>query len=663
MRFACLAVSRLQIAESMANSQPAPVFIDFEGIDGSGKTTLSNRLAEILKAQGVPVHHARDGGVFRSEISKEIRNLTRDPRFLRMSNVTELLLYVARDTQMIDEFIRPKLLPGNVVFSDRYLYSAITHSHHARGLPREQVNAVVDIAARGLWPDLVVYCDVDPLTSRLRKKIQKVRDGRLGDFGRKGLMGIGFREEMRRGFQELAREDPERWLVVDNASGTIQESLERIYARVAALLDARGFGPLRRLSPRDFAFSTAAPAATPTAPAATPTAPAATPTAPAPTPTAPAPTPTPPAASAPVPAATAGGSHIALAAGNGRPRPLKDRVAEVLSLSDPEARKGSVVRAFFDDLHGIAVWNPSYAAVFLCGLDIPEAHDLREELLDRESSLIAFGLQGLRSPRAMDFRRRLMEREKVYVARSLCGLPELPEFTSLREELVDRVPGHIALSVRGLDTEMAWRIRERAGKKAAREILMGLRGIDTERAWEYREDHAKEQLLPALLEGLGGLDTERAWKWRHTLSDEYLPWTLMSLRGVYSPEAWALREEHVERAPKIVVKSLGRSEDPRAWKVREHAKHYAKEVLDSLAGVDSSRAWALRLELKDKWPNTAVSSLGAGAQSERAWKFRWDMLRENPANLLLVKHIVKATLRTVEAEDDFDDEDDDGDLT
>ena len=145
-----------------------PVFVDFEGIDGSGKTTLSNRIADYLRQCGFPVHHARDRGVFRSEISKAIRTLTRDPRFLRMSDVTEFLLYVARDTQMIDEFIRPKLMPGNIVFSDRYLHSAITHSHHARGLDREKVEAVLQLAARGVWPDLVVYCDVDPLTSRIR---------------------------------------------------------------------------------------------------------------------------------------------------------------------------------------------------------------------------------------------------------------------------------------------------------------------------------------------------------------------------------------------------------------------------------------------------------------------------------------------------------------
>lgn len=594
-----------QATSPTPQSAPEPIFIDFEGIDGSGKTTLSNRLVEILKEQGIEVHHARDGGIFRSEISKEIRTLTRDPRFLRMSNVTEFLLYVARDTQMIDEFIRPKLRPGSVVFSDRYLYSAITHSHHARHLPREEVDAVLELAARGLWPDLVVYCDVDPLTSRIRKKIQKIKDQRLGDFGRKGLMGIGFREEMRKGFLALAKEDPNRWLVIDNAHSTIQQSLQHIYERVIRLLEAKGY---RNLKPLDFPVG-------------------------------------------PSPAVEG-------------PQALVEGVQRVLAVQGQSERQDVVCRLFFEELDRLSGPSPSYTALFLSGIGTPEANLLREKIMDREPSMVAHGLQGLVSPESIRFRHRLKDRESVYVARSLYGLPEIPEITALRSELLETAPAEIALSLRGADTELAWQFRDRIGKKAVREVLMSLRTIDTDRAWELREKRARERNFPALLESLSGIDSPRAWNWRESLLEEFLPWVLMSLRGVYSERSWDLRQEHIERAPKIIVKSLGRSEDPRAWSLRHFSKHNVKEVLDSLSGLDSGQAWTLRKELREKWPNTAVSSLGAGAQSERAWKFRWEMLRDHPDNLLLMKHLVKAALRTYESDIDFlDDDDDEGEFT
>jgi len=76
--------------------------------------------------------------------------------------------------------------------------------------------------------------------------------------------------------------------------------------------------------------------------------------------------------------------------------------------------------------------------------------------------------------------------------------------------------------------------------------------------------------------------------------------------------------------------------------------------------MDSGPAWALRLELRGKWPNTVVSSLGAGAQYERAWNFRWEMLRDFPDNILLAKHVVKANFRALDVDDCILDEDDDG---
>ena len=597
-----------------SESAPQPVFIDFEGIDGSGKTTLSNRLADYLKEQGIPVHHARDQGVFRSEISKEIRQLTRNPKFLRMSDVTELLLYVARDTQSIDEYIRPKLLPGHIVMADRYLYSTITHSHFARGIPREDVDAILRVASRGLWPDLVVYCDVDPLTSRMRKKIQKVRDKReLGDFGRKGLMGIGFREEMRDGFLELANEDPQRWLVIDNANATIDESLQRIFDRVVAVLESKGLASIRNPRWCDLSGS---------------------------------------AANAASSDATAPATSLAT------------RVADLVAISDETQRRRKVFELFFSELNALSGVNPGYTALFTSGLDLPEAHGLRRKVLEREPAMVAYGLQGLRSPEAMQFRKELKDREPEYVARSLSGFSlENPEVAALRNDLAQVAPRHVALSIRGKNAPAAWELRERLLPTATREVLLSLRGIDTEQAWELRDRLAAPEYCPALLESLAGLDTPRAWELRDELSETFLPWVLMSVSGVSSERGWKLRLDHIARAPKIIIRTIGRSQDPRAWELREQAKEYAKEVLDSLSGLDNGPAWKLRMALKDKWPNTAVSSLGASVQSERSWRFRWDMMRQNPANLLLMKHLVKATLRTLEREEESDEESENTDFT
>ena len=571
-----------------APGEMAPVFIDFEGIDGSGKTTLSNRISQYLIDNGIPVHHARDKGVFRSEISKAIRNLTRDPRFLRMSDVTEFLLYVARDTQMIDEYIRPKLLPGNLVFCDRYLYSAITHSHHARGLPRDGVDKVLELAARDLWPDLVIYCDVDPLTSRLRKKIQKVRDNKkAGDFGRKGLMGIGFREEMRKGFLELAEEDPEHWLVIDNANSTIEESLQRILNRIRQVLIQKGYPEI---------------------------------------------------------------PDPCWAELSSEEKPLGEFAEATLEICEGEGeeeRRIALTEHCYSELDRLCDGAPGFTALFTAGLDTPESHALRAKVKEREPGMVAKGLGGLRSEEAMDLREELKDTAPVYVAGSLSGMGKNPRACQLRLELADVAPEQIALAVRGSDSEHAWEIRDKIGKKVPDEVLMSLRGLETERAWELRKKRTKDKYARALLQSLGGIDSDEAWELRDRFSNEYLPWVLISLRGLRSDRSWDLRQEHVCRAPKIIIKTIGSSNDPRAWEIRNDSKPYAKEVLDSLSGLDSGDAWRLRMELKDKWPNTAISSLGAGSQSERDWKFRWDMLREHPGNHLLVKHLVKAQLKSV----------------
>ena len=559
------------------------LFVDFEGIDGSGKTSLSNWIADYLREQGYTVHHVRDKGVFRSEISKQIRTVTRDPHFLKMGNMTELLLYVARDAQMVEEFIKPRLKDGAIIFSDRYFYSSISHSHFARGVDRRAVENVIEAAAQGIWPDLVIYCDVDSLTSRTRKRIQKIHDHRFGDFGRKGLMGIGFRERMRDGFLELAKEDPAKWRVIDNARNTFAESLKQIYEAISDALERKGFP---RPKPIDVDLT-------------------------------------------PV------------------PRPSFSGFAR-------ERNGEGLIEAFWNTLRGFAESQPGLAGFYLVKMDEPEAYELRDMIADREPEVVAYGLSGLKSPASMEYRRRLLDRAPFFVARSLTGMKRSPEAMELRKLLASREPRQVALSLRGIDTPEAWGMRRRLRDEARREVLASLRGMDTEEAWKMREGHFKRKFYEPLAESLTGIDSERAWEMRERMAEHALPWVLMSLRGLRSERSWKWRFDYVDRAPKIIIRTIGRRDTDPAWEIREKVKTYAKEVLDSVSGLDTERAWKLRLDLRDRWPNTAVSSLGAGNQSERAWRFRWEQLEKYGENLLLVKHLVKALLR---AEDDDEEED------
>src|SRR5262249_20321049 len=162
-------------------------------------------------------------------------------------------------------------------------------------------------------------------------------DHRLGDFGRKGLMGIGFREQMREGFLRLAAEDSERWLVVDNANSTIEESMDRIFRRVAAILRQKGYGEI----PAPRSSTEPLPAAGPRAPS-------------------------PAAAPSPGTAPSPGIAAPAL-------EPLAQRVRALFDLREEERRTASE-GTYFDELRRLAGGRSGYASIFLSGMDTPAAH-------------------------------------------------------------------------------------------------------------------------------------------------------------------------------------------------------------------------------------------------------------------------------------------------
>ena len=127
------------------------MFVVFEGIDGSGKTVLSTRVARALRAAGLRVEHVREGGTFCSPIVQRIRELGRDARNLMLAPHAELLFYAAREAQLQAEVTQPALSRADVVIADRYFYSAEVLAIHGRGMDPTTVRAMVNAASGAPW--------------------------------------------------------------------------------------------------------------------------------------------------------------------------------------------------------------------------------------------------------------------------------------------------------------------------------------------------------------------------------------------------------------------------------------------------------------------------------------------------------------------------------
>lgn len=111
------------------------MFVVFEGIDGSGKTTISNRVAAALAEDGLRVKHLRAEGKFVSPVVEGIREFGRNAQNLDLSFEAEFLLYVARDVQLVQEALLPALQTHDLVLADRFLYTPEVLGRHGRHLP------------------------------------------------------------------------------------------------------------------------------------------------------------------------------------------------------------------------------------------------------------------------------------------------------------------------------------------------------------------------------------------------------------------------------------------------------------------------------------------------------------------------------------------------
>lgn len=208
------------------------VFISFEGIDGSGKSTQARQLAERLRARGHAVVLTREPGG--SPGAEEIRRLVLEGDPDRWSAETEILLFTAARRDHLERTIRPALAAGQIVICDRFADSTRMY----QGLSRGDLRALVD-QLHGLMigrePDLTVLIDMDPDIGLARAKGRQGTEERFEDFG------PDLQRRMRAGFRALAAEFPARFRVIDGAR-PVADVAGSVLAAVAPILPERADG-------------------------------------------------------------------------------------------------------------------------------------------------------------------------------------------------------------------------------------------------------------------------------------------------------------------------------------------------------------------------------------------------------------------------------------
>jgi len=188
-------------------------FITFEGSEGCGKSTQVKRLAARLEEAGVRTFVTREPGG--TPIGEKIRDLLQfAPESSAMTPETEVLLFEASRAQLVRETIQPALEQGTVVLSDRFFDSTTVYQGVARKLSPKIVAALNAFAVGDARPDLTFILDVDVETARARL-LRRVRPVQVKD--RMEEEPVEFYERVCQGYRELAKREPDRFVLLDGA--------------------------------------------------------------------------------------------------------------------------------------------------------------------------------------------------------------------------------------------------------------------------------------------------------------------------------------------------------------------------------------------------------------------------------------------------------------
>lgn len=205
------------------------LFIAFEGLEKSGKSSAARAVYQKLKEQGYPVIPTREPGG--TDVGNALREIVLSD--IDMTPAVEMLVFSASRAQHVEKVIAPALEEGKIVICDRYAGTTYAFQGGGRGLPVEDIQAVQNVATRGVWPDLTILLDISVQTSL-------ARIDRYGEIQRFEKVDPSFMERARAAYLRMS--DNPSWAVVSN-EGTEQEAQEKVFAAVMEAVRKSGIQP------------------------------------------------------------------------------------------------------------------------------------------------------------------------------------------------------------------------------------------------------------------------------------------------------------------------------------------------------------------------------------------------------------------------------------
>ena len=195
------------------------MFITFEGPEGSGKSSVLDKICHQLEHDGFNIVKTREPGG--TPISEQIRNIILDKSNTNLDPRTEALLYAASRRQHLVEKIWPALKEGKIVLCDRYLDSSLAYQGHARGLGYENILTINNFATENTFPDLTILFDIQPELG-----LERISKNSNREVNRLDLEKLDFHKKVREGFLDLAKKYPERFYIVDASQPFLDVCLE-----------------------------------------------------------------------------------------------------------------------------------------------------------------------------------------------------------------------------------------------------------------------------------------------------------------------------------------------------------------------------------------------------------------------------------------------------